>query len=394
VALGARPPRRDSQIAIHVDDLRADGERLGEDLRAEEYDGGNPGQLLELAHDEIGQKVPRGSALDALVSGSRSFASLVGDFDHPFTLPLLSVSHEPMGRVSQLLAMINAVAEATPVPILELQATGFQTMLGRNTRIQRRARLRAHGEPSVALLRLEAVENFVLNDQPHADSWTGGDRSALRVQIDSQSAAAMRAATDGSTLEPDEERRLDLLVDEVHRAAKRVVLEVGRRLYSARSRVGVLLRFKARCEWHDRERLRRLADEATAAGKKPEHVLRDELNRYLFDQGLNPIAEAVLGASSRADVFDPSRGRAFYVEAKQYGDRAGLESQVRQDGMGWCRRVPPVVVRASTLPRIVLRGLVTASIGEERRHDRRYLLRGAGCARAQDGGSGRAAGVR
>ena len=31
---------------------------------------------------------------------------------------------------------------------------------------------------------------------------------------------------------------------------------------------------------------------------------------------------------------------------------------------GWCRRVPPVVVRASTLPRIVWRGLVTGSIGE------------------------------
>jgi hypothetical protein len=37
---------------------------------------------------------------------------------------------------------------------------------------------------------------------------------------------------------------------------------------------------------------------------------------------------------------------------------------------------PPVRLRTSTLPRIVWRGLVTASIGEERRHDERYLLRG------------------
>lgn len=41
------------------------------------------------------------------------------------------------------------------------------------------------------------------------------------------------------------------------------------------------------------------------------------------------LAEAVLGTSSRADVFDPSIGPAFYVEAKQYSDGAGIESGLR-----------------------------------------------------------------
>ena len=99
--------------------------------------------------------------------------------------------------------------------------------------------------------------------------------------------------------------------------------------YTVRSRIGVVLRFKARCEWHDRERLRRLADEAAAQGRKPEHALRDEFTLYLFDQGLNPLAEAVLGTSSRADVFDPTEGPSFYVEAKQYRDRAAIKTELR-----------------------------------------------------------------
>jgi hypothetical protein len=86
----------------------------------------------------------------------------------------------------------------------------------------------------------------------------------------------------------------------------------------------VVQRFKARSEWHDRERLRLLADAAQAAGRSPEHALRDELTLYLFDQGLNPLAEAVLGTSSRADVFDPSAGPCFYVEAKQFRESTNL----------------------------------------------------------------------
>ena len=91
----------------------------------------------------------------------------------------------------------------------------------------------------------------------------------------------------------------------------------------------MVLRFKARSEWHDRDRLRRLADEASHAGRSPEHTLRDELTLYLFDQGLNPLSEAVLGTSSRADVFDASISPSFYVEAKQYTDRAGVENVLR-----------------------------------------------------------------
>ena len=114
-------------------------------------------------------------------------------------------------------------------------------------------------------------------------------------------------------------------MSEVHDASRLLALDLTRRLYSQRSRLGVVLRFKARCEWHDRERLRQLADDTA----QPEHALRDELTRYLFDAGLNPLAEAVIGTSSRADVFDPSHGSSFYVEAKQYKDGVSLPSIMR-----------------------------------------------------------------
>lgn len=46
-------------------------------------------------------------------------------------------------------------------------------------------------------------------------------------------------------------------------------------------------------------------------------------------RGLNPLAETVLGTSSRAYVFDPSAGPSFYVEAKQYSADTGIDTLLR-----------------------------------------------------------------
>lgn len=318
--------RREPRLAIHLDDLSAEADTLGRELRQEEYNGGNPGQLLELCWDEIGQKAPPGPALDAFGRKASRFKSLLGDFDHPFMLPIPSTNKEPLGRVTTLVEMVNELVEAVrPTPILEVEATGFQNMFRRNAEIQKAARVTAGGEPSVALLRLEAVENVMLEGTSHADSRPPDGSPALRVELTSDATDAVASFRDDS----DTTSSLAGIVEDVHRSARLLILDLRRRLHTTRSRLGVVQRFKARCEWHDRERLRQLADDVGAAGGKPEHALRDELTRYLFDQGLNPFAEAVLGTSSRADVFDPSRGPSFYVEAKQYGDRAGLESELR-----------------------------------------------------------------
>jgi hypothetical protein len=320
--------RRDPRLAIHLGDLHAEAERLGERLQDEEHDKGNPAKLLELAFDEAGTRVPREQLAGRLGVRMREFQSLLGTHHHPFVLPFPSTSSEALGRISSMLLTVDQLAEATPEPIVQMHTSGHQDMAARNERVQEHARVSTRTDPAVALLRLEAVESLLLSERPYAEPPTEDEHTALRVQVVESAVGAIRAAHK----EPPPPALTEALrpaVDDIHRAAQLLVLDLRRRLYTARSRVGVVLRFKARCEWHDRERLRKLADDAPAAKQKPEHVLRDELNRYLFDQGLNPLAETVLGTSSRADVFDPSVGPSFYVEAKQYGDRAGVRNELR-----------------------------------------------------------------
>jgi hypothetical protein len=110
------------------------------------------------------------------------------------------------------------------------------------------------------------------------------------------------------------------------------------RIGTTRSLIALFNRFRTRCQFHDRERLRELAKHppASVAGRarrnrrtRTEQTLTEELARYLFDQGLNPLTE-VPTAGLRPDVLDPGY---LYVEAKQYGSgnpRAYLIKGVRQ----------------------------------------------------------------
>ncbi|MFY2562218.1 hypothetical protein ACN469_31785 [Corallococcus terminator] len=102
------------------------------------------------------------------------------------------------------------------------------------------------------------------------------------------------------------------LKETLDRLSQIVITRIG----TARSLLAVFDRFKIRCEWHDRRRMSALADEMAEEGKKSqtETILTEELVRYLFDQGLNPISE-VPTAGLRPDILEPTR---LYVEAKQY----------------------------------------------------------------------------
>ncbi|WP_375772250.1 hypothetical protein NR798_15620 [Archangium gephyra] len=111
-------------------------------------------------------------------------------------------------------------------------------------------------------------------------------------------------------------------VNKLKTMAERVHQGLRLRIGTTRSLLAIFDRFKVRCEWHDRRRLRDLAAAATAPAEgdtrkrsKVEQVLTDELARYLFDQGLNPITE-VPTAGLRPDVL----GEELYVEAKQYSE--------------------------------------------------------------------------
>jgi hypothetical protein len=109
---------------------------------------------------------------------------------------------------------------------------------------------------------------------------------------------------------------------------QRVQHELRLRIGSRGSNVALLERFRGRCQWHEREELYKLA--ATGNGKPEDRLVR-VMERWLYDQGLNPIAQVSAGGL-RPDLFDPSRRPAVFVEAKQYrgSPLATIRAAVRQ----------------------------------------------------------------
>lgn len=105
-------------------------------------------------------------------------------------------------------------------------------------------------------------------------------------------------------------------VRDLRKDVQRLHADLRRRVGTTASRLALVLRFKHRAEWYDRDRLRELA-EANGAGTI-EDRLTGELVRFLFDQGLSPLTKPMVG-SLQPDVLDPSLSPTFYVEAKQYG---------------------------------------------------------------------------
>lgn len=104
-------------------------------------------------------------------------------------------------------------------------------------------------------------------------------------------------------------------VRDLRKDVQRLHDDLRRRIGTTASRLALVLRFKHRAEWYDRDRLRKLA-EAKGAGTI-EDRLTGELVRFLFDQGLSPLTKPMVG-SLQPDVLDPSLSPTFYVEAKQY----------------------------------------------------------------------------
>jgi hypothetical protein len=108
------------------------------------------------------------------------------------------------------------------------------------------------------------------------------------------------------------------LVAALRKDVDRLGEELHRRLGTVRSHRALIARFKRQCEWYASEEFRDLASRLSKlerSKKSKENPLRDHLARYLFDQGLNPLTDPLMGGL-KPDVVD----FALYVEAKQYGE--------------------------------------------------------------------------
>lgn len=134
------------------------------------------------------------------------------------------------------------------------------------------------------------------------DTKTFGDKYGLNLHSDDDGGSALAE-----------------LYDIVLRAYEGVRAQLG----TTRSYRALVDRFRLRAELYEADELRAQADAAS-----PEKVLVARLARFLFDQGLNPLTEPLLGRLE-PDLLDRTSRWTFYVEAKQYAGSSGRQTIVR-----------------------------------------------------------------
>jgi hypothetical protein len=321
----------DPQLAIHLRDLEHEADDLGQKLHEDEYGDGEASGLLLRVWEDLGSQLQQ-PQLGVLLERNGAFKGLFGYFEHPAVVPLdVGAGSENSSRTGQLLDMIEKLDVSEGHVIIETLRGPYEVMRAEQAAAHTRLLRVTRTHPGVALLRLrclasldtggpaearsrprkcEASPMLVVRADAHGRRWSG---LILGVLHREQTIASLG---DGP-----------ILMRGLRGAAERLGLELRGRIGTTRSRLAVIERYQARCEWHDRQRLQTLAEEAAGAR---EHALRDDLARYLFDQGLNPLSEAVLGAHARADLFQPEPRSGFLLEAKQYSDRTSLSTALAQ----------------------------------------------------------------
>ncbi|WP_309894758.1 hypothetical protein [Archangium sp.] len=181
-------------------------------------------------------------------------------------------------------------------------------------------------EPGSAFLYLEACLEAILSGQPlkrSPEEWRVFGLLGFKMPVLEPEVFYDDHHSETHLPQQEKQNRRQAVVRDMRRAAQRLYHGLQLLLGTRRSVQVVFERFKTRCEWYDRDRLRALATEkpkaVRAARSRPRQIeqrLKNELALYLFDQGLNPLLEVPVGAN-RSDFFEPSR---FYLEAKQYSD--------------------------------------------------------------------------
>jgi hypothetical protein len=319
----------DLQFAAHIEDLCHEADDLGKELQADEYDGGNPGQMLGHIWEDLRRRLT-GPQHEALIAANSEFHAIFGSFDHPVMVPLdPNGGREDAGRVGRMLHLLD---ELGADDALEQDRLALARIREHQQKAHRRMLRLTRTHAGVALLRLRCLTEMDQSDgfRQQADSCprSSEDRPSLVVSV-----TAGERRWDGMLdqllaggKELGDWGSAPAFVSVIRGAVARLGIELEERVGSVRSRVALIDRYKARCEWHDRERLFDLAEQASG---KRESVLRDDLARWLFDQGLNPISEARLGAHARGDIFHPDALDSFLLEAKQYSVGAGLKSALQ-----------------------------------------------------------------
>ena len=125
-------------------------------------------------------------------------------------------------------------------------------------------------------------------------------------------------------LSAQEQSQFELLIVRLRAHGERLYEDLRRRIGTVRSHRALVQRFKNRCEWHDRDRLRALATDSST----PEDDLAAEFARWLFDQGLSPLTKARTGGLE-PDILDPSLKPTVYVEAKRYRSSSHARGDIR-----------------------------------------------------------------
>ena len=188
--------RGQGALAIHLDDLRREANDLGRKLADLEYDGGRPAGAVQRAWEEAGNKAGR-AALDLYGRHVSRFRQLLADFHHPATVPVPRGSKEVMNRVPQLLAIVDEVRGAMADPVIECDSTAYTQVVEHDKEVQRETGVRTFGDPSVALLRLEAVESALLGREAFADSLASEDGAVPTPESETEQNGPRRSPRGG-----------------------------------------------------------------------------------------------------------------------------------------------------------------------------------------------------
>ncbi|MDZ7779532.1 MAG: hypothetical protein U5R14_06265 [Gemmatimonadota bacterium] len=97
---------------------------------------------------------------------------------------------------------------------------------------------------------------------------------------------------------------------------------IDEKLDTGRAVLGLLLRYKHRCEWFSRSRL---FETWQSAEKRGEKVLALDMYQYLFDQGLDFAIEPA-SASGEADLVEAQTGEERLIaDAKIFDPDSGKD---------------------------------------------------------------------
>ncbi len=317
----------DVQLAAHLFDLEHEADDVGCCLRDAERDDGVPSRTLAHVWEDLGYGLT-GPQMGRLVQAKPRFERLLGDRHHPIVVPLDVTSVViDTSRVGQLIEMIDALDVSAGALAINPNRTMLEGVKARQKQVHGQMLRATRIHPGVALLRLRCLASIARGEseaaqvamvQASSRPRDAGAQPALVVRVDvagQQRAVLIDEVLRGVT-DIDDRAFAHALIRSMRVAVKRVGVELRARIGTTRSRLATIDRFRARAEWHDRDRLFSIA--AEAKGRR-EGALRDELALYLFDQGLNPLPEVPLGPA-RADVLDFDARSSFLLEAKQYAD--------------------------------------------------------------------------